>query len=385
MTDFSADIKSSRPSSCSSEPGVFVFGRSIHRYSTTSKQWHRVAVDTSKTEAFSHAVELDGMVYLFGKELQCFNPADNSVSSLGLVPNPEHELLGAFAYEQRLFAVKTQGKVHAFDARTRCWKPALPKTPWLPEAYAFLLGAFQIAGQAWVLKSRACGELSVVGFSIDLSDPRPIWRYQVVSVSMPQPLAVAFGEQLLLLGDIGSDGDARSALRVNVLDRTVNLLPRLSSELCGGVPVASVDKVLIAGYSGRNHDSSSSAFVSLNPSTGQISQLADLPLPASEMAAVSVCSLGATARQPELQHSALERTVQDLSAQVAALAAEVAQLQVKQLSDCAACFAARPNCSFQCGHVFCFECAARVHQCPTCRQQVLVRTSSSCSPLRRTR
>lgn len=46
----------------------------------------------------------------------------------------------------------------------------------------------------------------------------------------------------------------------------------------------------------------------------------------------------------------------------------------KEKSTCAVCFDSAPNCVFQCGHIFCMECAAKVAQCPTCRQDVKGRT-----------
>lgn len=34
------------------------------------------------------------------------------------------------------------------------------------------------------------------------------------------------------------------------------------------------------------------------------------------------------------------------------------------------------DCLFQCGHIFCMECAAKVVQCPTCRTAVVTRTKA---------
>lgn len=62
------------------------------------------------------------------------------------------------------------------------------------------------------------------------------------------------------------------------------------------------------------------------------------------------------------------------SRRVRRAAEAAAAAEAKQQLQCAICFDRPPNCSLQCGHVLCFECAGKVQQCPTCRAHILTRT-----------
>lgn len=66
------------------------------------------------------------------------------------------------------------------------------------------------------------------------------------------------------------------------------------------------------------------------------------------------------------------RIAEEASRRAAAQAAEAEQKKLKK--ECPVCFDRVQNCSFQCGHVFCVQCASKVEQCPTCRVKVQTRT-----------
>lgn len=96
--------------------------------------WERVATVTGAR--FPQAAVLGGLIYVAGRNLEAFNPLDNTVKDLGPFPVEAADSLALLPVGRRLAAISSNGPVAAFDLDTRAWSHVLPALPKIAVEYS---------------------------------------------------------------------------------------------------------------------------------------------------------------------------------------------------------------------------------------------------------